>query len=51
MSSCNCMLSGTEIATYTGTNSCDDHAKLVTHFTKNSALSLANAILVFQVDM
>ena len=32
------MLSGSEIATNTGTNSCDDHAKLMTH------ISLGNCV-------
>ena len=31
MSSCNCMLSGSEIATKKGTNDCEDHAKLMTN--------------------
>ena len=50
MSSCNCMLSGREIATYTSTN----HMVWMTimqndtHFT---TLSLVNATLFFQVDM
>ena len=38
MSSCNCMLSGSEIAANTGTNGCDDHAKLMTH------MSLGNSV-------
>ena len=37
MSSCNCMLSGSVIAANTGTNVCDDHAKLMTY------MSLANS--------
>ena len=42
------MVSGTEIATNTGTNVCDDHAKW--HIFHKETLSLANTILVFQVD-
>ena len=38
MSSCNCMLSGSEIAANTGTNGCYDHAKLMTH------MSLGNSV-------
>ena len=38
MSSCNCMLSGSEIAANIGTNGCDDHAKLMTH------MSLGNSV-------
>ena len=38
MSSCNCMLSGSEIAANRGTNGCDDHAKLMTH------MSLGNSV-------
>ena len=38
MSSCNCMLSRSEIAPNTGTNGCDDHAKLMTH------MSLGNSV-------
>ena len=38
MSSCNCMLSGSEIAANTSTNGCDDHAKLMTH------MSLRNSV-------
>ena len=38
MSSCNCMLSGSEIAANTGTNGCDDHAKLMAH------MSLGNSV-------
>ena len=37
MSSCNCMLSGSEITANTATNVCDDHAKLMTY------MSLANS--------
>ena len=50
MSSCNCMLSGREIAvTNTGTKVRDDHAKWHNMFHQETR-SLANAILVFQVD-
>ena len=46
----NCKLSGSrEIATNTGTNVCDDYAKW--HIFHKETLSLANAILVFVVDM
>ena len=38
MNSCNCMLSGSEIAANTGTNGCYDHAKLMTH------MSLGNSV-------
>ena len=38
MSSCNCMSSGSEIAPNTGTNGCDDHAKLMTD------MSLGNSV-------
>ena len=37
---------GREIATNTGTNFCDDHAKW--HIFEKETRSLANAILVFQ---
>ena len=43
------MLSGSEIATHTGTNVCDDHAKW--HIFHWETLSMANAILAFQVYM
>ena len=39
------MLSGREIATYTGTNVC------MTIMQNDTSLSLASAILVFQVDV
>ena len=41
--------SGSEIATNTGTNVCDDYAKW--HIFHKETLSPANAILVFLVDM
>ena len=40
---------GREIATNTGTNFCDDHAKW--HIFEKETRSLANAILVFQRNM
>ena len=39
MSSCNCMLSGSEIAANTGTNGCDDHAKLMTHMSPGNSVA------------
>ena len=39
MSSCNCMLSWSEIATNTGTNGCDDHAKLMTHMSQGNSVA------------
>ena len=47
MSSCNCMLSGSEIAANTGTNGCDDHAKLMTYMSLGT-LSLAARIIGFK---
>ena len=39
MSSCNCMLSGSEMATNIGTNGCDDHAKLMTHMSQGNSVA------------
>ena len=39
MSSCNCMLSGSEIVANTGTNGCDDHAKLMTHMSPGNSVA------------